>query len=527
MIPKRRVSDVVSLVAPTGGIDDTSPLANMSDEFAIAMVNFFPEAGSLRSRGGYRRHATGLPSPAKTLIKFSGLSGFNDKLFACTDSGIYDVTLPGSSPSLVHPLTDGNCQWTQYANIAGNWLIVCNGVDDAMIYNGTTWVDFAEVPTPTTPGQISGLDPSTIIDVHPHHGRLWFLELDSTTAYYLPVNQVAGEMTAFPMAGGFSLGGYLNSLFTWTIDLGSDTEDILVLQSSEGELAGYSGIDPSTVGYWQLRAKYSVGVPLSRKATVPHNGDQLLLTDYGLISLSELVGGRHALGDREGVKSGRISRTLNSLIRSRLSSEGWEIASAPAFQYIILSVPEYSGTPPFQFIMNSLTGAWTTFDLPAETFLEYNGMLYFADNAGVVYRHGDSDLDNVGLDGLGGSTISAGFQQAHSYLGSPNVPKHFKLIKPIFESQGAPQYALSISTDFSVEGGLAGLTTLATPAVAGAVWDGAVWDVDLWPAGSTIHQEWIGLLGSGYSASLSIKVSTAIETRYVASSWVMESGTSL
>src|SRR3546814_14407149 len=88
MIPKRRVSDIDVLVAPTGGIDDTSPLANMDEKFAVDMINWFPESGSLRSRGGYRRHIVGLPLPAKTLVKFSSLDGISDKLFACTDDEI-------------------------------------------------------------------------------------------------------------------------------------------------------------------------------------------------------------------------------------------------------------------------------------------------------------------------------------------------------------------------------------------------------------------------------------------------------
>lgn len=526
MIPKSRVSEIDPLVAPTGGIDDTSPIANMSDKFALKMVNWFPESGALRVRSGYRRHVVGLPFPAKTLIKFMGLSGFDDRLFACTDDGIYDVTISGQFTK-VYTLTEGNCQWAQYSNIAGNWLIVCNGIDNAVIYDGTTWTAFSEVATPAGPGQISGLDPSTIIDVHPHQKRLWFLVRDSMTAYYLPVNEVGGVATAFPMAGGFSRGGYLNSLFTWTIDLGEDTGDILVLQSSEGELAGYSGTDPDTAGAWQLHAKYSVGSPLSRKSTVPHNGDQLLLTNYGLISLSELVGGRHALGEREGTKSGRISRTLNNLVRSRLNSDGWEMADAPSFQYIILSVPEYSGVPSYQFIMNSLTGAWTTFDLPAETFLEYNGMLYFANQNGTVYRHGDSDMDDVGMDGLGGTAVVAGFQQAYSYFKMPNTPKHFKLIRPVFESQMTPQYTLSISTDFSANGGLDDLSTPALKETTDVVWDNATWDIDVWINRSSVHQEWIGLLGMGYSASLSVKTSSTIETRYVASNWAIEAGTSL
>src|SRR3546814_20575355 len=70
----------------------SSDLANMDDNYAIKMVNWFPESNSLRVRNGYRYHAIGIEVPVKTLVKFSGLNGTDDRLFACTDAGLFDVT---------------------------------------------------------------------------------------------------------------------------------------------------------------------------------------------------------------------------------------------------------------------------------------------------------------------------------------------------------------------------------------------------------------------------------------------------
>src|SRR5699024_2124764 len=160
-------------------------------------------------------------------------------------------------------------------------------------------------------------------------------------------------------------GGSINTIFTWTMDLGESASDLIVFQTTQGELHAYDGVDPITPGAFTLSARYTIGQPLGRKSVVPYNGDCLMMTDYGLVSFSMLVAGRHRLGETQGTASGRISRTLNSLVRARINSDGWEVASAPSFQYIILSIPEYSGQKPYQYVMNSLTGAWTTFDLPA------------------------------------------------------------------------------------------------------------------------------------------------------------------
>ena len=525
-IPKTRVSDIQPLIAPTGGIDDTSPLADMGEQYALKMVNLFPESGALRVRKGYREHVTNLPDPARTLVAYLGIDELYDRLFACTDTGIYDVTNSQDGATLEIALTNGDCQWTQFTNIAGNFLIVCNGIDPAVIYNGTSWTvmtEVATVPEADAPGKLVGLDPATIVDVHVHMNRIWFAERDSTTVYYLSTNQMAGKATPFPLS--FAEGGWTNCLFTWTMDAGDSIDDLLVIQSSNGELFAYSGIDPNTD--WQRVARYSIGAPLGRKSVAPYNGDHLMMTKYGLVSFSKLVGGAHSQGDQRGTASGRISRTINDIVRGRQNSEGWEVVNAPAFQYIVLSLPEYSGEAPYQFVMNSLTGAWTTFDLPAETFIEYKGLLYFADAVGTVFRHGDADMDNVSLDGMSAQSIVSGFQQAFFYFGTPSQSKHYKLIRPIFETAMVPQFVLDISTDFSSDGGLADLPVPALVEQEGVFWDDAEWDEDIWVQRLDVHQDWIGLRGAGYCASLSVRISSTEETRYVASNWVVEGGMGL
>ena len=81
---QRRVSQVVSLAAPTGGINDLDPLASMGSEFCIDLENFYPQTGSLNTRQGFKEHATGLGSAVKTLITYAGQDG-TIELFACTD----------------------------------------------------------------------------------------------------------------------------------------------------------------------------------------------------------------------------------------------------------------------------------------------------------------------------------------------------------------------------------------------------------------------------------------------------------
>lgn len=524
---KARVSAVASVQAPTSGIDDSSPVANMGTEFAISLVNFYPEGSALRARDGYREQATDLGSTVRTLMAYRAVNPTDNRLFAVTSAGVYDVTIATDAPVLVHPLTNGYVQWTQFGNIAGNWLVGCNGVDAAFLYNGTTWTTFT-VSAGSTPGQVTGIVPADIISVCHHKNRVWFLVKDSLTAYYLPLNALSGAAVAFPLGGIAQAGGYANSVFTWTMDAGYSVDDMLVFQTSVGEILVYSGTDPSNASTWFLSARYFAGSPMSRRSQAGLNGDYLLMTEFGLVSLAKVVAGQQGVGARELTTSYRISGALNNLIRARTGSVGWEVVYSPSMQYLILTVPSFSGAPPLQYIMNPVTGAWTTFDLPAVTFIEFDGFVYFSDDAGRVLRHGDVELDNVNLVGTGGEQVVASFKQAYNYFEAPGVNKHYKLVRPVFEAQIRPPYAIALSADFSP------LTADDLPTPGGVISDGStgIWDVTewgeaLWSPPLLAYQEWLGAVDVGYCASIVLKLASGSRTRYVASNVVYEQGVSL
>lgn len=525
--PKQRVSQVYPLGAPIRGIDDTSSLANMDPMYAIDLLNFFPEFGALKVRSGYQEHVTGMTDNGKTLMVFNAQNG-TSKLFCATDDGIFDVTTATETPTNVKALTNGTMVWTQFSNIAGQWLIACNGVDAPVLYDGTSWTSFANVAVPANPGEITTgtITVANIVYVHAHKNRLWFIEKSTMSAWYLPLNAVSGDATEFPLGGIFSKGGNLSALFSLTMDSGIGTDDVLVFQSNRGELGGYAGADPDSATDWGLVARYFVGAPLGAKTHVPLNGDVLLLTEFGVVSLLNVVNGGYRLGSPEDTASHKISRTIHDVVKDRAGAPGWEIINSSTFQYITINIPEYSTTAPLQLVMNSVTGAWTKFDLPAVTLYEYGQNIYFTDDTGRVLKYGSVVRDNVLFDGTGGDQIIAGVQQAYSFFDANTVNKHFKFVKPIFESAYTPGSVLDISTDYAPTT----LDDLDTPsAQIGSLsfWDADSWDDAVW---SNVLSDWqtlTGVYGIGYSASLLMKIRVAVETRFVATHWVYEMGTSL
>jgi len=523
MARRQRVAPTPPVVlAPVGGIDDTSALASMDPKYALDMLNMYPESRALRVRFGYREHITSMANNGLTLMAYHNPNGTSE-LFCATDSGIYDVTTPSSTPTNVKALTNGRCSWTMITNSAGSYLVGCNGTDAAFFYDGTTWANFVATGTPALPGDVNGLAPADFAFVGVHKNRLWVAKKNTSEAYYFPVDSIGGTVNPLYLGPLWKKGGRLINFFSYTFDNGESPDDVLVFQSSEGQLSAYSGSDPSAAATWGLAASYSIGRPLGDRTFAELNGDIMLLNIFGVVSFSQVASGGYQLGASEGTASGRISHTLNEVARERSSSPGWEVHNAPTFQYLIVQLPSSGEAAPSQYIMNTVTGAWCRFDLMASTFIEFDGHLYFTDESGRVLRYEYGlTVDEVPLAGGAGNPIIAGFQQAFNYFGQPSVKKHYKLIRLVFNAQDQPGYRYTLLRDF--ESG--DITSAEVPSTAvsagGSLWGSGLWDTATWGASYQTFQRWNGLSGDGYCASLVVRTATTLDTTYSASNWVYE-----
>lgn len=524
--PQGRVSQIVTVGAPTGGIDDTSSLENMEPQFAIDILNMFPAATELQVRYGYEEWTTGFSSPVRTIMAYNG--GASSKLLAATNAGIYDITASGAVGASIKTITVGRINTTMFSNVATQYLVGVNaGVDANWLYNGTAFTNFVFNAVPVNPGEISGVNPNVWCNVCSHKKRLWFVEENSMTAWYLPVDSVAGEAKPFYLGGVFQRGGKLVNIMTWSVDASYSVDDILIFQSSNGEIAGFAGTDPDNAGTWWQEAVYFIGAPLGDRTNTDLSGDLAMLTSYGLIPISKIIANTNQAGPSEDALSKRITKTLNDIVRERANNPLWEIIALPTLQYCMIIIPAALGRPAGQLVMNMVTGAWGRFDLPMLTAGSFNEEMYFSDAVDKVYKYGRVFTDGVTLAGAEGNSIQSGFMQAYYNFGAPQVNKHYKLVRPIYSSITKPAYILDISADYE-PGGLGAMGSPPSQAInANNVWDVGLWDQATWSNVATSWYEWVGVDGVGYSAALLIKMNTRADTSYVSCNWAYEAGNAL
>ena len=122
-----------------------------------------------------------------------------------------------------------------------------------------------------------------------HKQRIWFLEEDSTTGWYLGIGSIAGEVSPFYFGAKFRHGGRLAGLFNWSVDGGAGVDDFLVAVSQAGDVLPYQGSDPSSDD-WQLRGSYFIGeVPNTPTFGTEQGGELFLLSSFGVSSLNDLL----------------------------------------------------------------------------------------------------------------------------------------------------------------------------------------------------------------------------------------------
>ena len=240
--------------SPIGGLNTRDSVDLLPETDAIRLDNFFPARSHVQVRNGYDDHVTGLPSTVQSLMVYA--SGTTSTMFAASGAAVYDVTSAGSVGSaVITSLSNAQFQWVNMTTSGGSFLFICNGEDAPRHWNGSAWA------TPT----LGSITAANVINVEVYKERLFFVLTNSLTYGYLPVNSVAGTVASVNLGSVFSKGGKIMAISTWTRDGGSGPDDNILFYTDQGEIAMYSGTDPSDATKWSLVGVYTVGRPIGRR----------------------------------------------------------------------------------------------------------------------------------------------------------------------------------------------------------------------------------------------------------------------
>jgi len=498
---KRRAVEVY-LPAPVGGWNARDGLPDMPEDDAVILTNLFPSTSEVILRKGYTEHLTGLAAPIETLMTYAGST--SQKMFAISGSAVYDATTPGAvGAAVLSGLTNARWQYLNITTPGGSYLMMVNGADAPVSYDGTTWANPA----------ITGVTTTTLSNINLHQNRLWFTQNATLKAWYLPTGSIAGAATAFDLSSIAQMGGYLVAMATWTIDAGFGVDDLAVFITSEGEVIIYKGTDPASITTWALVGVFRIGSPIGQRCWVKYAGDLLVITFDGVVPMSGAL--QSSRTNPRVLVTDKIQTAMSDAVAAYNGNFGWEMILFPSGNQLYLNVPIETGDLQQQFVMNTISKSWCYYTgWNANCWTLFNDEPYFG---GPTYvGHAWNTLSD------NGNNINGDALQAFNYFGARGQLKRWTMARPIFRSNGTPALQINMDIDFDTSDTTAPLNF--SP-VNYAAWDIATWDNGIWGGGLNVLKNWQGVNGLGYCAGASlITASNGIEVTWVSTDFVMEQG---
>lgn len=484
-----------TLPAPINGWITASNIAEPPEKAATVLENWFPERRSIRLRGGAARKAR-ISSTLATESVFSYEVGATNRLFAATESAIYNTTSP-ADPDVppaadVSGQTSGRYSTALFSTAGGSYLTVVNGTDARQLYDGTTWAT-----APAITGITGDTNGDTLSHVWVFANRLFFVQKGTFLAWYLAVDAIGGAVAgSVSLAGIFQEGGELFTGGTWSIDAGDGMHDQCVFISNKGEVAVYQGTDPSSATTWAKVGDYHTGDMLGKNAIMKVAGDLVMLSADGMIPLSMVQ------------KLDRAALSLNALSaavepdwkrEAVARTDHWHVVKWPEKNMAIIAIPTATNRDEMCFVVNTETGKWckyTGWDTNCITM--YQKYAYFGTSDGTILQAevgGDDDGANYVCTYVG-QFENWGFE-AHS--------KVAQLMRSTFIASIPFTPKVSVAVNYS--------TVLPSPPSAALdvivdVWDVGLWDVALWDqeGQQSITTRWRSVSGEGFSMAPVIQV---------------------
>lgn len=497
-VNRGRASTTRTIPAPVRGWNARDSIAAMKPDEAPILDNWLVSATDIMLRKGSAAHVTGVTDDVETLAAYRPESG-SQKFFGWAGTAAYNVSAAGAvGAAVLTALSNARWQHVNVTTSGGHFLLAVNGADSMRMYDGAAWTAITGVSVPA----ITGVTTSTLIGIHVHKERVWYIPVNSLTVYYSGVGEFAGALTALPLGAVFKKGGYLVAMGTWTLDGGDGSDDLAVFVTSEGEVAVYQGVDPSSAATWGKVGTYTIGQPIGRRCLLQLGGDLCIVTTDGMVPCSKLS---IAKEDKSVAITDAIQNAVADAVELYSSTFGWEATFYPAGKFMLLNVPAGPGLQQ-QFVMNTVTRRWCRFlpkgsnpGWPAHCFEVFNGALYFGMDGEV--RKAWTGTDDVGL------AIESEVLCAFNYFGNAAQSKHFKMVGPIIGWDSNPaQILIGVDVDYIATD--PGSEITLTQSEAG-VWDTGEWDEATWGGEIALTKDWYGAEGYGIAGAFHMRTTSA------------------
>lgn len=582
--PQGRKATTTSVAAPLGGWNARDSVAEMNPMDATRLENFFPTPSDVSLRKGWTEHATGITGEVETLMSYNG--PITQTLFAIANGKIYDVTTAGTATQVYTGLSNSKWQFVNVSTVGGHFLGMVNGVDPAMVYNGTNWIVVASTSTAQTISTITHSGAVATVTTASAHGLVTGNQITVTGAAPIEYNgtfiitkvnntQFQYTMASTPATNATTVGSYSINLAITGVDSATFVNINLFKNRlwfvQENNLKAWY-LDPLSVGgaataldlggiarnggflqamgTWTLDAgqgadDYAVFVTNMGEVIV-YNGTDPSIAETWLLKGVWQFGqtfnrrcffkwaGDLLLLTQDGLvplsgalQSSRLDPRIN------LTDKIYYAVSQAATNYY-----DNFGWQINYFASENMLILNVPISTGTQQFVMHTITKSWGQFTGIEANcwevHGKEGMYFGGNGFVGnfynstsdnGTNITANCQQAYSYFNSRGTQKRFTMVRPIIITDNAlPTVLCGISTDFDPVSPN-GSVTYNPALIPIGEWDSAVWDYNLWGGGVNVNKQWQGVTGIGYAGGINLSVaSQGVDFHWASTDYVFETG---
>ena len=557
-ISRKQTAQIQSLPAPVGGLNARDSYAAMPPTDAVLMSNLFPMPSYVGSRNGFVNWVTSIPNAVHTLACYSQAGG-SRHLFAAAGANLYDVTASGALGAAA--FSGLNSDWWQFVNFGsggGQYLVMVDGVDPMLLYNGSGWQSCgngvgATISTGTAVGTtctittatahlLSTGDTITVAGATPAAYNIANTPITVTganTFTYTAGSAPGGAMTVvgtysyLPAITGVSTSTFVNvnvfqgrlyfiaknSMQVWFLPLLSVGGAATLLDlSTQTRLGGYlvsmaTWTVETTAGMTQM----ACFITSEGEVLVYQGNDPTYASSWyqvGTFRIGRPVGYRCTvkIGSDVGVLTvDGLVPLSKAMLTDRTQAE---IALTDKIRNLInADVQSYSGYQGWQPILSPI-GTKLLLNVPAPQG-SYQYAMNTISGAWTVFNGWAANCFELMGDALffggasgvyqcdtgtsdGGAMISCEAIQAPSYFGV-HTQKQFTMARPVLISNAAvsPAFQINVDYNFSAPTNYTSFAS-ATYTAWGSPWSSP------WSAVSTVYKNWISTGALGYAGSPAI-----------------------
>lgn len=374
--------------------------------------------------------------------------------------------------------------------------------DNEALTDSSTGSATSNIPSGTSAAStvtVTGLATTEITQLWNFKERMFGVQKNSRSAWYWPAESIGGAITEIPLGSVFQKGGNLLFGGTWSLDSGAGIDDVCVFATDAGELAVYEGTDPASTSTWSLVGVYNIGKPLNKHASFKAGGDLAILTEDGIVPVSEAL-----RKDRAALQESAITAPIEDAWTAVISKrDGVYPFTATLWQSrgkLLVGTPQNEDGVPISFVANAQTGAWcryTGWDVQCSRELGNN--LYFGTSDGKIYNAEQRGND----DGV-------------AYTGV-YVPKFTDMRSASEKIVNRSNLTARSSTafNFSIKGLSDYVVPSLTPPASASVsvgdsaWGTGVWGTFVWGGSDAVNQQtntWKTTRAKGFAVSHAIQI---------------------